>query len=63
VNDCQIDEGTVGAQLLPVRLEAEASRSAVRILLPQGASIEVPDNIDRLALVELLRALREAQGC
>jgi hypothetical protein len=35
----------------------------VRILLPQGASIDAPGGIDRRALVDLLGALREAQLC
>lgn len=53
----------LGGQLLPVRLEAGSSPAPVRILLPQGASIEAPGDIDRRVLVELLLALREAQGC
>ena len=53
----------VGRQLLPVQIEAGASVVPVRILFPQGASIEVPSRIDRRALVELLLALREAQRC
>jgi transposase-like protein len=57
------EEANVGAQLLPVRIETGASPAPVRILLPQGASIEAPGSIDRRALVELLGAIREAQLC
>lgn len=60
----QVEEkATLGAQLLPVRIEGGASAAPVRILLPQGASIEAPGSIDRRALVDLLGALREAQLC
>jgi hypothetical protein len=57
------EEAKLGTQLLPVRIEAGASPAPVRILLPQGASIEAPGSIDRRALVELLGAIREAQLC
>lgn len=57
------DETSLRSQLLPVRIEPERSSSPVRIVLPQGASIEAPGGIDRGALVELLGALREAQRC
>lgn len=50
-------------QLLPVRIESNACSGPVRILLPQGVSIETPDSIDDGALVHLLRVLREASGC
>jgi transposase-like protein len=53
----------LGAQLLPVRIESGASPGPVRILLPQGASVDVPSSIDRSALVDLLGALREAHLC
>ena len=62
--DPQVDvEANLGAQLLPVRIEAGASSGPVRIFLPQGTSIDAPASIDRRALVELLGALREAQLC
>lgn len=57
------DEADLGRQLLPVRIESGGSPCVVRILLPQGASIDAPCSIDRGALVELLGALREAQLC
>ena len=63
-NDSRVDgKVDVGAQLLPVRIESGASPAPVRILLPQGASIEASGSIDRRVLVELLGALREAQVC
>ena len=57
------DRADPGVQLVPVRITAETSVGPVRILLPQGTSIDAPGNIDRRALVELLGALREAQLC
>ena len=62
--DSAVDhEAHQGAHLLPVQIEAGASTALVRILLPQGASIEAPSSMDRRALVELLLAVREAQRC
>lgn len=52
-----------GGQLLPVRIESASSSGSVRVLLPQGVSIDAPSSIDRGALVDLLGALREAQLC
>jgi transposase-like protein len=51
------------ANFVPVRIAAGSSSQSVRILLPQGASIEASSGVDRGALVELLTALREAQLC
>ena len=56
-------EGSLGVQLLPVEIESGRSPGPVRILLPHGASIDVPGNIDRRTLVDLLGALRETQLC
>ena len=50
-------------QLFPVQIEPTAPAVPVRILLPQGVSIEAPDSIDDGALARLLRALREATAC
>jgi hypothetical protein len=50
-------------QLLPVHIESGASAGPVRILLPQGVSLETSASIDALRLSDLLRALREASGC
>ena len=50
-------------QLLPVRIESAAPAVPVRILLPQGISIETPGSIDEGALARLLRGLREAIVC
>jgi len=55
---------TVSAgQLLPVRIESSASSLPVRILLPQGVSIETSGGMDGELLADLLRVLREAAGC
>lgn len=51
------------ANFVPVRIASRPSCESVRILLPQGASIEASSGVDRGALVELLAALREAQLC
>ena len=56
-------EANLGVQLLPVEIESGRSPGPVRILLPQGASIDVPGNIDRRTLVDVLGALRETQLC
>jgi transposase-like protein len=50
-------------QLLPVHIESAAPAAAVRILLPQGVSLETSTSIDEGRLSALLRALREASGC
>lgn len=50
-------------QLLPVHIESAAPAAAVRILLPQGVSLETSAGIDDRRLAALLRALREASGC
>jgi transposase-like protein len=50
-------------QLLPVHIESAAPAAAVRILLPQGFSLETSTSIDERRLCDLLRALREASGC
>lgn len=50
-------------QLLPVHVEAAASAMPLRILLPEGVSIETSASIDEGRLTALLRALREASGC
>jgi hypothetical protein len=50
-------------QLLPVHIESGASAAPVRILLPQGVSLEMSASIDVGRLSDLLRALREASGC
>lgn len=50
-------------QLLPVRIESTGSPVPLRILLPQGVSIETPGTIDDGALTRLLRVLREATVC
>jgi transposase-like protein len=50
-------------QLLPVHIESAAAAAAVRILLPQGVSLETSASIDDRRLADLLRALREASGC
>lgn len=51
------------AQLLPVHIEANNSPAPVRILLPQGVSIETTGNIDGGVLAHLLRVLGEAGRC
>lgn len=61
--DSRDDAAQRGVQLLPVRIESSTAPVPVRILLPQGTSIDVPGSIDRRALVELLGALRETQLC
>lgn len=50
-------------QLLPVRIESSASSLPVRILLPQGVSIETTGSMDGGVLADLLRVLREAAVC
>ena len=50
-------------QLLPVYIASAAPAVAVRILLPQGVSLETSTGIDDRRLTDLLRALREASGC
>jgi len=51
-------------QLLPVHIASGAAPAvAVRILLPQGVSLETSTGIDDRRLTDLLRALREACGC
>jgi len=50
-------------QLLPVHIESGAPAAPVRILLPQGVSLETSTSIDDRRLTDLLRALREASGC
>lgn len=54
---------SVASQLLPVMIESVSPAESVRILLPQGASLEVPSSIAPTALVTLLQALREAHRC
>lgn len=51
------------ARLLPVHIESLESPTPVRILLPQGVSIDAPSNIPQSELAELLRALGEARLC
>jgi transposase-like protein len=50
-------------QLLPVHIESAAPAAPVRILLPQGVSLETSASIDEGRLSALLRAVREASGC
>ena len=50
-------------QLLPVRIESIAPPVPVRILLPQGVSVEAPASIEGRALAHLLGVLRETTGC
>jgi hypothetical protein len=50
-------------QLLPVHIESGGPAAAVRILFPQGVSLETSASIDEGRLSALLRALREASGC
>ena len=50
-------------QLIPVHIASAAPAAAVRILLPQGVSLETSAGIDDRRLADLLRALREASGC
>jgi hypothetical protein len=50
-------------QLLPVRIESSGPSVPVRILLPQGVSIETPGTIDDGALTRLLHVVREATVC
>jgi hypothetical protein len=51
------------AQLLPVHIESSAPPAPVRILLPQGVSIETTGTIDVGVLANLLRVLGEAGRC
>ena len=53
----------VSTQLLPVRIDAGATATSVRVFLPQGVSIDAPASIDPSALAALVGALREAQRC
>lgn len=50
-------------QLLPVRIESTGPPVPVRILLPQGVSIETPGTIDDGALTRLVRVVRETTVC
>ena len=50
-------------QLVPVQIESSVPVASVRIVLPQGAWIDTPSNIDRQALVNVLESLREARLC
>jgi transposase-like protein len=50
-------------QLLPVHIESASPAAAVRILLPQGVSLETSASIDDRRLTDLVRAVREASGC
>lgn len=55
--------GVSSRQLLPVHIASAAPAVAVRILLPQGVSLETSTGVDDRRLTDLLRALREASGC
>lgn len=60
----QVDgDGNPGPQLFPIRIESSASPASVRVLLPQGVSLDVPSGIGSSELTDLLRALREASVC
>lgn len=55
--------GPTNLQLVPVQIESKPPSDPVRILLPQGVSIDAPSGIDRNVLADLLGALRAAQLC
>lgn len=59
----RVDSQSVAGQLLPVRIESVSPPESVRILLPHGASLDVPSSIAPTALIDLLGALREAHRC
>lgn len=52
-----------GNHLLPVRIASSGPPTSVRLLLPQGVSLDVPSNVDCSVLTDLLRALRESTAC
>lgn len=52
-----------GAQLHPERIESSESPASVRILLPQGVSVETSSSVSSSVLADVLRALREAAIC
>ncbi len=51
-----------GVQIVPVHIES-GSGSPIRILLPQGVSVEVTSEIAAQTVTSLLRAVREAHLC
>jgi hypothetical protein len=51
-----------GVQIVPVHIES-SSGSPIRILLPQGVSVEVTSEIAANTVTSLLRAVREAHAC
>jgi transposase-like protein len=57
------DTQSAAGQFLPVRIESVGPAASVRILLPQGTSLDVPSSIAPASLIDLLQALREAHLC
>lgn len=52
-----------GSQLVPIHIEPAQSPSVVRILLPEGVSIDAPSNMEPIALAALVGALGEGRRC
>jgi len=59
----QQPQAVSAGQLLPVMIESSGLPDPMRILMPQGMSLEVPSSIDPSALTDLLRAFCETHLC